>query len=270
MVATAAQIQERNESTSGLSRDLRPGEEVYPRQSELTTGLPDDLLRQWRWTGRWISTAVTTGRGGQQPVVQPTAYPGLHDLAGNQRVCLLNDLTNLQVKVQVRIDPERLVEFKKRVGEDADSLLVQGPPETTTHTPQTRYPTYRVTTEWQDFPALFASWLDYRQSEDPLLGAEYVESVSRTVLVGQNVAATRDDEVRVPQELYLAFRMHGDIAAGERAALAPPTAGAPDESTAELLAELAQMRAQLAALSKQQAASAREKKEVSDGPTRTA
>jgi hypothetical protein len=219
-------------------------------------------------------------------------YPGLAEIAPVRHLAataLLNDFFNFGIMADVRLDAAALAELLadphrptrnlKLVypdgqgpldGVPAVGIQVQGPGPTEARANNARAAGYRPGTHWWTFradrwaevPAFVAHWFWWQQKEDARLGAAYRRSLApeerepdqgRDATTGVASVTTRmalryeaGESDTPPAELFT-FRMACEREQGYRpSGLIDPTAHAARE------AEIADLRAQLAALTKPQ------------------
>jgi hypothetical protein len=216
-------------------------------------------------------------------------YPGLAEIAAVRHLAttaLLNDFYNFGVMADARLDAGALAELladphrptrglrpvlDERTGA-AVGFAIQGPGPNEARANNARAAGYRPGTHWWTFradrwaevPAFVAHWFWWQQREDARLGAAYRRSLGpgereadqgRDATTAVASVTTRlalryeaGESETAPAELF-AFRMACERDPGERpSGLIDPTAHAARE------AEIADLKAQLAALTKQQKA----------------
>lgn len=215
-------------------------------QLSLVTGLSDDVARARLEKVVWAAPKDDAGN--------IVGAPGLHDLRGTARNALVNDLTRFQVRCRIRVaSVEALREVCRGAGlpfdEDAPRLVVKGPTDAAIVAGVAPWVDYDLTPEWREYPAIFASWLDYARSEDRRLGAGYVamKRVEDHAPGGEVVHRWQEYNVRAID--LFDFRLPGDSAPGGTAPLAVP--GRDTRTSAEfaqLHAMIAQLQHQIAGM----------------------
>jgi len=204
-------------------------------QHELTAvaGLSEDMKR-----ARLRRVVWAAPRDSDRNIV---GAPGLSDLRGTQRTMIVNDLTRFQVRARIRV---RSLELLREVLHDpsATRVVVKGPTDASIVAGDSPWVDYEIGAEWREYPAVFASWLDYRRAEDRTLGAGYIvnKRVKELDPGGETVTRTKEFSVR-PVDLF-EFRLPGDD--GEQQVVVPG-------ATSGHAAELAELRAMIAALTRQ-------------------
>lgn len=206
-------------------------------QLSAVTGVSQEVAR-----ARLLRVTWAAPRDEEGNLIGP---PGLHDLKGTQRTMIVNDLTRHAIKAQIRI--ASLETLRAVTGDDtATSIAVKGPTEASYVPGDTPWVDYAITDQWQEYPAIFASWLDYAISHNKRLGAGHVENrLVDDVASGQVVKRWQQYHVR-PQRLF-EFRLPGDQG-GAAAVVVPGQRATQDTEVANLRAELAEMRRMLAGL----------------------
>lgn len=177
--------------------------------------------------------------------------PGLHDLRGTARTALVNDLTRFQIRCRIRVvSAAALAEVLRGAGVPCDPdhprVVVKGPTDASIVAGDIPWVDYELTPEWREYPAIFASWLDYARAEDRRLGAGYVamRRVEEIAPGGEKVHRWQEYNVR-PVDLF-EFRLPGDEA-GARAPLALPGRASQDaREIAELRAMINELKALVA------------------------
>jgi hypothetical protein len=177
--------------------------------------------------------------------------PGLHDLRGTQRTMIVNDLTKHGIRCRIRIvSVEALAEVCRGAGVPLDPerprLVVKGPTDASYVAGDIPWVDYELTTEWREYPAIFASWLDYRRGEDRRLGASYVAMRRVEDIAPGGEKVTRWAEYNVRAIDLFEFRLPGDDAG--HAPLAVPGQRSQDAAEiAELRAAINELRGLLTA-----------------------
>lgn len=167
----------------------------------LVGGLDNDIAEQRLRRVVWAAPKDEAGN------VQ--GAPGLHDLGGTRRTALVNDLTRFGIGVEIRL--RSLAHLREVTGKADDTVLrVQGPSATSNVAEMARMTAYTITTEWQEYPALFANWLDYMRSNVRTLGAAHtVRRRVKEIGDGGEVAWSWKNLGVRPVDLF-EFRMQGD------------------------------------------------------------
>lgn len=219
-------------------------ESTPQHQLSAVTGLSQEVARARLLQVVWAAPRDESGN--------LVGAPGLHDLRGTQRTMIVNDLTKHSIRARIRItSAEALAEVCRGAGVPYDPvnprLVVKGPTDASYVAGDIPWVDYELTTDWREYPAIFASWLDYRRGEDRRLGASYVamRRIEDIAPGGEKVARWQEYNVRAID--LFEFRLPGDDQG--RAPLAVPgqdtrTSG----EIAQLHALIAQLQHQIAGL----------------------
>jgi hypothetical protein len=209
-------------------------ENTPQHQLSAVAGVSQEVARKRLMAVVWAAPRDEAGN-----VVGP---PGLHDLRGTQRTMIVNDLTKHGIRARIRVvSAEALAEVCRGAGVPFDpqrpGITVKGPTDASYVAGDIPWVDYEITTEWREYPILFANWLDYRRGEDRRLGASYVamKRVQDTAPGGEVVHRWVEYNVRAID--LFEFRLPGDDAA--HAPLAIPGQRSQDA------AEIAELRAMI-------------------------
>jgi hypothetical protein len=217
-------------------------ENTPQHQLSAVAGVSQEVARKRLMAVVWAAPRDEAGN-----VVGP---PGLHDLRGTQRTMIVNDLTKHGIRCRIRVvSAEALAEVCRGAGVPFDpqrpGITVKGPTDASYVAGDIPWVDYEITTEWREYPILFANWLDYRRGEDRRLGASYVamKRVQDTAPGGEVVHRWVEYNVRAID--LFEFRLPGDDAA--HAPLAIPGQRSQDAAEiAELRAMINELKAMVA------------------------
>ena len=217
-------------------------EQTPQHQLSAVTGVSQEVARARLLKVVWAAPRDDSGN--------IAGAPGLHDLKGTQRTMIVNDLTKHGIRCRIRVvSADALREVCRGAGVPFDEanprLVVKGPTDASYVAGDIPWVDYEITTEWREYPAIFASWLDYRRGEDRRLGASYVamRRVQDTAPGGEIHHRWQEYNVRAID--LFEFRLPGDDA--EHAPLAVPGRSSQDaREIAELRAMINELKAMVA------------------------
>jgi hypothetical protein len=182
-------------------------ENTPQHQLSAVAGVSQEVARKRLMAVVWAAPRDEAGN-----VVGP---PGLHDLRGTQRTMIVNDLTKHGIRCRIRVvSADALREVCRGAGVAFDEanprLIVRGPTDASYVAGDIPWVDYEITTEWREYPILFANWLDYRRGEDRRLGASYVamRRIEDIAPGGEKVARWQEYNVRAID--LFEFRLPGD------------------------------------------------------------
>lgn len=143
---------------------------------------------------------------------------GLIETVEMERQAVINSLSFHGIPIQVRLaDLDALRDLRR--DPSLTELTVRGPGRMAFAYPKDSTPDedYTITTEWRDFPAFFANWLNHQAAEDPALGAPWSKMVKQITTDENGETSVRyREELRPGRRLFYWRTVADKAATGER------------------------------------------------------